>query len=185
MGFISHRVSRNDLEAGDHIYTYRTAFIYSHHGIYVGRDKVVHFTQDQQSSSSNGSSSSSSSNGSSLSSSSSGSNSCFSSSIPSSRATTCLGIPDCDFRKDGSGVIMSCLNCFLGDGSLYRFQYSSSTLAFVIKFRGGVCSTAQSDSPETVVHRAIWRLMPKGPLNGNIPWSRDANNVVEEPRLNL
>ncbi|CAA0843269.1 ABC transporter B family member 2 [Striga hermonthica] len=26
--------------------------------------------------------------------------------------------------------------------------------------------------------------MPKGPLNGNIPWSSDANNVVEEPRLN-
>lgn len=32
MGFLSHRVEVANLEAGDHIYTWRTGFAYSHHG---------------------------------------------------------------------------------------------------------------------------------------------------------
>ncbi|KAM0071492.1 putative LRAT domain-containing protein [Helianthus debilis subsp. tardiflorus] len=44
MGFLSNRVERSDIKAGDHIYTYRAVFAYSHHGIYVGGNKVVHFT---------------------------------------------------------------------------------------------------------------------------------------------
>ncbi|GFP93575.1 hypothetical protein PHJA_001501900 [Phtheirospermum japonicum] len=129
MGLVSQRVSRSDLEAGDHIYTWRTAFTYSHHGIYVGENKVVHFTH-------------------------------FSSSSSNTRAT-CLDIPDCGFKKDGSGVIMSCLNCFLGDGSLYRFEYGVSTPTFIARFRGGTCTTANPDPSETVVHRAMY-LLHKG-----------------------
>ncbi|KAJ0800864.1 putative LRAT domain-containing protein [Helianthus annuus] len=31
MGFLSNRVERSDIKAGDHIYTYRVVFAYSHH----------------------------------------------------------------------------------------------------------------------------------------------------------
>ncbi|KAE8679560.1 putative Aluminum activated malate transporter family protein [Hibiscus syriacus] len=43
MGLLTNRVERNEIKAGDHIYTYRAAFTYSHHGIFVGGSKVIHF----------------------------------------------------------------------------------------------------------------------------------------------
>ncbi|KAG8382556.1 hypothetical protein BUALT_Bualt05G0089600 [Buddleja alternifolia] len=139
MGFMSQRVEARDLKAGDHIYSWRTAFAYSHHGIYVGENKVMHFTRDQLSSSDHSSFAH------------------FSSSA-SKVPTACLDIPDCGFTKHESGVIMSCLNCFLGHGSLYRFEYGVSRLTFIAKFRGGTCTTAQSDPPEEVIHRAMYLL---------------------------
>lgn len=33
MGLLTNRVERNEIKAGDHIYTYRAVFAYSHHGI--------------------------------------------------------------------------------------------------------------------------------------------------------
>lgn len=33
MGVLTNRVERNEIKAGDHIYTYRAVFAYSHHGI--------------------------------------------------------------------------------------------------------------------------------------------------------
>ncbi|EYU18127.1 hypothetical protein ABFS82_10G062400 [Erythranthe guttata] len=46
MGLLSHRnrIKRSSLEVGDHIYAWRIAYIYSHHGIYIGDDTVIHFT---------------------------------------------------------------------------------------------------------------------------------------------
>jgi len=141
MGFLSHRVSRSDLEAGDHIYTWRTpVFAYSHHGIYVGGDKVVHFTQDHNSSSED---------------------STFFSSSASNVTAACLDFSDCGFRNHRSGVVKSCLNCFLGNGSLYRFEYGVSGLALMAKLRSGICSTAKSDPPDAVLHRAM-HLLQKG-----------------------
>ncbi|KAL3825268.1 hypothetical protein ACJIZ3_021297 [Penstemon smallii] len=32
MGFLTHKLERSEIAAGDHIYSWRTAFIYSHHG---------------------------------------------------------------------------------------------------------------------------------------------------------
>ena len=32
MGILSNRVERNEIKPGDHIYTYRAVFAYSHHG---------------------------------------------------------------------------------------------------------------------------------------------------------
>lgn len=32
VGVLSNRVDRDDLKAGDHIYTWRAAYIYAHHG---------------------------------------------------------------------------------------------------------------------------------------------------------
>lgn len=44
--YLSHRVSRWELTPGDHIYVYRMAGAYNHHGIYVGEEdcEVIHFS---------------------------------------------------------------------------------------------------------------------------------------------
>ncbi|XP_057788772.1 uncharacterized protein LOC131005736 [Salvia miltiorrhiza] len=138
MGFLTQRVERSDLEAGDHIYTWRTpVFAYSHHGIYIGDNKVVHFTQVQNLSSDD-------------------SSSFFSS---SSVAAVCLNFEEkCEVKKHKNGVVMSCLNCFLGNGSLYRFEYGVSALALVTKLRSGTCTTAKSDPPGDVIRRALYLL---------------------------
>lgn len=33
MGLLSHRIERSEMKPGDHIYTYRAIFTYSHHGL--------------------------------------------------------------------------------------------------------------------------------------------------------
>lgn len=79
MGLFSNKISREEVKPGDHIYSWRTAYVYAHHGslphslpficfyvsfwlkktyvsmfllnvspfagIYVGDDKVIHFTR--------------------------------------------------------------------------------------------------------------------------------------------
>jgi hypothetical protein len=35
MGILSHRVERSEIKAGDHIYTWRAVYAYSHHGDYL------------------------------------------------------------------------------------------------------------------------------------------------------
>lgn len=45
--FFSHRIQREDLKAGDHIYVYRRGIAYQHHGIYTGKEgdlEVIHFS---------------------------------------------------------------------------------------------------------------------------------------------
>ncbi|OAY62127.1 protein LEAD-SENSITIVE 1 isoform X1 [Manihot esculenta] len=138
MGLLTHRVERSEIKPGDHIYTYRAVFTYSHHGIFVGGNKVVHFTPRQNANSSSDTSSD-----------------IYNtiSSIPSS-----CDIPDCGFRQPNSGVALSCLDCFLGKGSLYCFEYGVTPSVFLAKLRGGTCTTAASDPEETVIHRAMYLL---------------------------
>ncbi|KAI7742263.1 hypothetical protein M8C21_002451 [Ambrosia artemisiifolia] len=131
MGLLSNRVKRSEIRAGDHIYTYRAIFAYSHHGIFVGDNKVVHFTRDCETGSDD-----------------------ERSELPSS-CTTC---PDCGFRQPKSGVVLSCLDCFLCNGVLYRFEYGVTPTIFLAKVRGGTCTTATSDGPDTVIHRAMYLL---------------------------
>ncbi|XP_076920263.1 protein LEAD-SENSITIVE 1-like [Bidens hawaiensis] len=139
MGLLSNRVNRSEIKAGDHIYTYRAVFAYSHHGIFVGGNKVVHFTRDSVTSSdTNGPSSSDDEM----------------SNLPSS----CSTYPDCGFRQPKSGVVLSCLDCFLRNGALYCFTYGVTPTVFLAKVRGGTCTTATSDGPNTVVHRAMYLL---------------------------
>ena len=46
IGYITHTMTPKDLKPGDHIYCYRAANIYSHHGIYIGENdcEVIHFS---------------------------------------------------------------------------------------------------------------------------------------------
>ncbi|KAI3701250.1 hypothetical protein L2E82_45900 [Cichorium intybus] len=46
-------IKRSEIKAGDHIYTYRAMNAYAHHGIYVGDNKVIHFTSHKGNKSSN------------------------------------------------------------------------------------------------------------------------------------
>ncbi|XP_059456585.1 protein LEAD-SENSITIVE 1-like [Corylus avellana] len=137
MGVLINRVERSEIKPGDHIYTYRAAYTYSHHGIFVGENKVVHFTAQKHLNSSSWASS-----GSSL----------YNSMI------TCSSYPECGFRKPNSGVLRSCLDCFLRNGSLYRYEYGVSKSVFLAHVRGGTCSTAKSDPPEEVTRRALYLL---------------------------
>ncbi|MQM03004.1 hypothetical protein Taro_035779 [Colocasia esculenta] len=139
MGLLSNRVERAEIKAGDHIYTWRAVYTYSHHGIYVGGNKVVHFTRKKESSDIDSSFDSSSD---------------FSSKAPS----TCPIFPDCGFKQPDSGVVLTCLDCFLDNGLLYCFEYGVAPSVFLAKLRGGTCTTAASDPPETVIHRAMYLL---------------------------
>uniref|UniRef100_A0A5B7BXB0 LRAT domain-containing protein n=1 Tax=Davidia involucrata TaxID=16924 RepID=A0A5B7BXB0_DAVIN len=138
MGLLSHRIERSQIVAGDHIYTWRAGFTYSHHGIYVGGNTVVHFTNRDSS---------------------------FSSSVASSGSSFNLFASTCRtfrnfgiFNEAGSGVVVSCLDCFLGNGSLYRFEYGVTPSVFLAKLRGGTCTTAVADPPESAIHRAMYLL---------------------------
>ncbi|GKA93303.1 LRAT-like domain-containing protein [Tanacetum coccineum] len=72
---------------------------------------------------------------------------------------SCLGLPHCGYHQPDSGVFISCLNCFIDTGSLYRFQYGVGKLSFVSKIRGGTCTTAKSDPPDEVIERALHLLL--------------------------
>ncbi|KAL1220708.1 Protein LEAD-SENSITIVE 1 [Cardamine amara subsp. amara] len=131
MGLLTNKMEREELKAGDHIYTYRAVFAYSHHGIFVGGSKVVHFRPEYN---------------------------IESSSSLSSPEDICSIFPDCGFRQPNSEVVLSCLDCFLKNGSLYCFEYGVSPSVFLTNIRGGTCTTAQSDPTDSVVHRAMYLL---------------------------
>ncbi|XP_059457960.1 uncharacterized protein LOC132187613 [Corylus avellana] len=138
MGVLNNAVERSEIKPGDHIYTYRAAFTYTHHGIFVGDNKVVHFSPDTNSNSSTWI--------------------CSDSSLCNKSGVICSSYPECGFRQPNSGVLRSCLDCFLGSGSLYRFEYGVTRTFFFAQVRGGTCSIAKSDPPEQVIHRALYLL---------------------------
>nr|ABR17089.1 unknown [Picea sitchensis] len=141
MGILFNEVDRSDLRAGDHVYSWRTGYTYAHHGIFVGDNDVVHFTRGS---------------GQELEAGASLINSFASSSIPKQHLS-CPRYPDsCGFQHGNSGVIRSCLDCFLEGGPVYRFEYGVSKAVFLAQVRGGTCTLAQSDIPGTVINRAIY-----------------------------
>ncbi|CAF1782528.1 protein LEAD-SENSITIVE 1 [Brassica napus] len=142
MGLFSNKISRDELKAGDHIYSWRS-YIYSHHGIYVGDGKVIHFTRRGGLEIGTGTYL----------------DNIIQISVPRHGDNPC---PNCGDQSILDGVISSCLDCFLAGGSLYLFQYDVSKAVLVAKQRGGTCTTAPSDPPEEVVHRAKCLLWSNG-----------------------
>ncbi|CAN0897390.1 Protein LEAD-SENSITIVE 1 [Linum grandiflorum] len=138
MGVFSNKFPREDLKAGDHIYSWRHGYLYSHHGIYVGNGNVIHFTPGSGQET--------------------GSGEYMFSSCPAPPAKC----PDCADQSTHPGVITSCLDCFLAGGELYRFEYGVSAAFFLAKLRGGTCTRAPSDPPEDVLHRASVLLETNG-----------------------
>lgn len=131
MGLFSNKISRKKVQPGDHIYTWRTAHTYAHHGIYVGDGKVVHYTHRGPK------------NGIGV--------------ISSSLSRLCLICKD-NYSFTGDKVITSCLDCFLAGGKLFLYKYNVSRSAFLANPRGGTCTLAPSDPPEDVLLRAKFHL---------------------------
>jgi len=140
MGFLSNKISIDEVKPGDHIYSWRQAYVYAHHGIYVGDGQVNHFTRGDGQETGTGTFL----------------DKIIVSSSPNHGDSPC---PNCGdrFVKVG-GVISSCLDCFLAGGDLYVFEYGVSPAVFLAKPRGGVCTIASSDPPEEVIYRANFLL---------------------------
>ncbi|KAJ3681306.1 hypothetical protein LUZ60_015795 [Juncus effusus] len=142
VGVLSNKIGKDELKPGDHIYSWRSAYIYAHHGIYIGDDKVIHFTRAA---------------GREI-----GTGTMLDVLLFSSSPTTTRNCEICsNLQQDHpnqQGVIISCLNCFLDGGNLYLFTYSVSSAFFLAKARGGTCTLATSDLPDLVIHRAKYLL---------------------------
>ncbi|KAI5683851.1 hypothetical protein M9H77_05079 [Catharanthus roseus] len=138
-GVLSNKIQRDELKTGDHIYSWRHGYLYSHHGIYIGDEKVIHFTRSAEHETGTGTVL----------------DRYIFSSSPASSGTPC---PRCGDQSKASGVILSCLDCFLHGGELYLFHYGVSPAIFLAKVRGGTCTLASSDPAEDVLHRAKFLL---------------------------
>ncbi|KAK7305602.1 hypothetical protein VNO77_43508 [Canavalia gladiata] len=141
MGVLSNKIDRKQLNPGDHIYSWRQAYIYAHHGIYIGEGMVIHFTRGAGQETGTGTVLDR-----------------LIVSWPPFHATTESPCPRCGDQTKTDGVICSCLDCFLSGGDLYLFQYGVSTAFFLAKARGGTCTIAPSDPTEAVLHRALFLL---------------------------
>ncbi|WOL19180.1 hypothetical protein Cni_G27977 [Canna indica] len=143
MGVLSNKIERDQLKPGDHIYSWRSAYVYAHHGIYVGDGKVIHFTRAAGQEIGTGTIL----------------DKIIFSSSPSNTRHAC---ENCGDQSRLHGVIMSCLDCFLSEGNLYLFCYSVSPVFFLTKARGGTCTLAVSDPSDVVLHRARYLLENNG-----------------------
>ncbi|KAF9607437.1 hypothetical protein IFM89_035575 [Coptis chinensis] len=153
MGLLSNKIGREELKEGDHIYSWRNAYIYAHHDFWGSRTdnlllliwyicwrgKVIHFTRGAGLEVGTGTVL----------------DRVIFSSSPSPQDTPC---PRCGDQSRLDGVICSCLDCFLSGGDLYLFEYGVSPAFFLAKARGGTCTLASSDPPDEVLHRASYLL---------------------------
>ncbi|MCO5581620.1 hypothetical protein L7F22_035509 [Adiantum nelumboides] len=96
MGLLSNRVLREELQPDDHVYSWRVAYSYAHHDMYIGDGKVIHFTRGQGQELGTGTVL----------------DNLLSSleSTPSHAYTPCN---QCGLNTDSNGVLLSCLDCFL------------------------------------------------------------------------
>ncbi|KAF3973295.1 hypothetical protein CMV_003281 [Castanea mollissima] len=141
MGVLTNKIEREDLKPGDHIYSYRLAYTYSHHGIYVNEGNVIHFTRGEGQET--------------------GTGTVLDRFIGSSLPQRCpLDNPCliCDDQSKSDGVISTCIDCFLSGGDLYLYEYDVSRKFFLAKARGGTCTLASSEPPEQVIDRAFYFL---------------------------
>lgn len=124
------KIGRHELNPGDHIYAPRYGGIYAHHGIYVGDEMVIHYTENAENKTGS-----------------------FFSSVSSVSSHSSHRCPKCGDQSKASGVISSCLDCFLSGCELYLFEYGVSRFTNLLN-PGGTCTCAQSDPADRVVDRA-------------------------------
>ncbi|GAA0146929.1 hypothetical protein LIER_06757 [Lithospermum erythrorhizon] len=140
LNLFSNKIKKQDLCKGDHIYSWRHAYIYSHHGIYIGDGKVIHYTRGGGQEIGTGTFL----------------DRMICSSSPARPSDS--PCPHCGDQSKADGVICSCLDCFLSGGELYLFQYGVPPAFFIAKARGGTCTLAPSDLTDHVLHRAQFLL---------------------------
>ncbi|XP_076882724.1 protein LEAD-SENSITIVE 1-like [Bidens hawaiensis] len=158
MELFSQKVKPSELQKGDHVYTWRKN-IYTHHGIFIGEGKLIHLVNLKADGILHFSTASKS----------------WISSGGRKKEKTPCAMSDCGLEKvAGTGVRVTCIDCFIKNGSLYRFKYEASREFLVAKLRGGTCTTARSDPPEEVIHRATYLLE-----NGYIEYDLINNNCED------
>ncbi|CAM8941707.1 unnamed protein product [Rhodiola kirilowii] len=118
MGVLYKKVERDLIKPGDHIYSWRSAYIYAHHGIYAGDGKVIHFTRGA---------------GQGIGTRTTLDKFIVSSSPSHNPDNPC---PNCGDQSRLDGVIWSYLDCFLAGGDLYLFEYDVKVAYFLAKARG-------------------------------------------------
>ncbi|XP_057796817.1 protein LEAD-SENSITIVE 1-like [Salvia miltiorrhiza] len=106
----------------------------------MGEGRVVHFTGPSSSSFSSSSSSSSSS---------------------ASIRKVCSSCEMFEHSDRDSGVIVSCLDCFLDSGWLRRYEYGVGKKVYWLR-RRGTCNTAESSAAVVVLERAESLLANNG-----------------------
>ncbi|XP_076936818.1 protein LEAD-SENSITIVE 1-like [Bidens hawaiensis] len=160
MDLLSQKIERSELEQGDHIYSWRKLG-YTHHGIYIGQGKIIHFVRPKNKAGGGGDMLA---NFKRLTTSSSG----------DGEKTHC-STSFCKLEKVAeSGVKLSCIDCFLKKGSLCRFKYQVSREFLLAKMVAGTCTTAESDPPEEVIHRATYLYE-----NGYVKYHQMDNNCED------
>ncbi|KAF4398940.1 hypothetical protein G4B88_023534 [Cannabis sativa] len=138
MGLISNNIKASQLKPGDHIYSYRRAHTYSHHGIYVGENRVIHFTRTKIETSKKLS--------------------------IIRRIYPRKPCEECNYNlSTDKGVVKTCLNCFLKKHRLFRFKYNVSMACCLVK-KSGSCSTSSPFTPEKVIQRATEMFERTGKL---------------------
>ncbi|KAG5623028.1 hypothetical protein H5410_008246 [Solanum commersonii] len=126
-GILSNKIPQDELKPGDHIYSWRNAYLYAHHGIYFGDGMVIHFTRAAGQEIGTGTVLD---------------RFIFSSSPSHPSGSPC---PRCGDQSRTEGVISSCLECFLCGGELYLFKtvlefttYSRTTVRISIYCKTGL-----------------------------------------------
>ncbi|GLJ17309.1 hypothetical protein SUGI_0300520 [Cryptomeria japonica] len=95
---------------------------YDHHGIYIGENRVIHFQNSVEGT------------------------------ILASSSPPVGPCPNCRYRSETSGVVVSCLDCFLLGGKIYRYEYGRGITSTLTKQPW--CASAASDVPENVICRS-------------------------------
>ncbi|KAM6557343.1 hypothetical protein CsatB_004362 [Cannabis sativa] len=125
MGLLSNMIKQSQLKEGDHIYCYRRAHTYSHHGIYMGDDRVIHFTRTKTKKVS-----------------------LIRTVFGRQPCEKCGYNPN-----EENGVVQTCLTCFLKHHRLFRFEYNAGFSERILK-KSGTCSAVSSDMAKKVTERA-------------------------------
>ncbi|GLJ56040.1 hypothetical protein SUGI_1203200 [Cryptomeria japonica] len=125
---------RFGIKPGDHIYTFRMGTAYSHHGIYVGKNRVIHFTNDNVR----------------------GKGGLFVKMFGyiSSSSPCEIACPRCGHQRDKSGVIMTCIDCFRVGGQVHRYEYG----IVASNAPPGTYTRLQSSHPNKAISRAMDKL---------------------------
>ncbi|KAK6932818.1 LRAT domain [Dillenia turbinata] len=124
------QVDAKSLKGGDHIYRDGQAGTYTHHGIYVGNDTVIHLTKTEPGIRERAKGSSAS-------------------------GKTKEACPKCGYKEDlRRGVVETCVNCFLaGYKNLYMFKYGVTDEEYYRR-RVTTCHRKQSSPASEVINRA-------------------------------
>ncbi|KAH7421914.1 hypothetical protein KP509_13G081300 [Ceratopteris richardii] len=128
MELLSNRIQPSELVPGDHVYSYRKrwGYLFPHHGLFVHGNKVVHFMGDTS----------------------------FMAAVSGWEPSPLC--EQCGFHDSLTGVLTSCLQCFLKGGTLRRFKYGVGRWERIVALRG-VCSMTEADaSCEAVLERAAF-----------------------------